>query len=154
MATDPRERFDRLWIPEPNTGCHLWLGSYSDRGYGVFRYQRRTGNAHRAAWRLANQCEVPGGMFVCHKCDTPACVNPDHLFLGTPTENNMDCLRKGRAKNQRLPGERNTQAKLTEATVREIRARVGTLKELAEIYGISASQIQKIRARTKWKHVA
>ena len=82
---------DTFWdgcIPEPNTGCWLWLGFISPDGYG-------TRLAHRRAWELARG-PIPDGMLVCHRCDVRHCVNPDHLFLGTHLDNMRDMIRKGR----------------------------------------------------------
>lgn len=94
-----RERFDAKWVPEPNTGCWLWTAADTGR-YGYFRLdgkvgQRRSIGANRAAW-LLYRGPIPEGMMVCHTCDTPICVNPDHLFLGTPLDNMLDKVAKGR----------------------------------------------------------
>lgn len=102
-----RERFDALWMPEPNTGCWLWIGRQPYGRYGYFsvrgnemqggvsvtRYKDRL--AHRLAYEL-HRGPIPDGMYVCHTCDVPECVNPDHMFLGTQFENMRDCSKKGR----------------------------------------------------------
>lgn len=77
------------------TGCRLWNGSVSNRGYGVMKMKCARFGAHRVAWSIVNG-EIPAGYEVMHKCDTPTCVNADHLRLGTHAENMKDRDNKGR----------------------------------------------------------
>jgi hypothetical protein len=88
-------RIERFSIPEPNSGCWLWTGSPVGIGYGRIRANGRHWLAHRASWRV-HRGRIPRGRCVLHRCDTPACVNPDHLFLGSLKDNAQDALRKGR----------------------------------------------------------
>ena len=151
-------------VPEPNTGCVLWTGPLHSHGYGYFRYRGRNTLAHRAAYE-AHLGPVPAGLFVCHRCDTPACINPAHLFAGTPADNVHDMIAKGRYRGgplrlptleQRARGSRHGRAKLTEQDVVEIRRAANggeTQASLAVRFSVAASLISFICTRKIWKHV-
>lgn len=145
------QRFNQKWHPANTSDCHFWLAS-TTRGYGKMSLRGGRRNeitwAHRLSWELKNG-PIPRGLHVLHKCDTPACVNPEHLFLGTHLDNIQDCIHKGRhAKGQDLP-----QAKLTERHVIEIRRSPLKQAEAALKYGVAPSSISFIRSRRSWKHV-
>src|SRR5437899_2411616 len=106
-------------------GCWIWQGATNSMGYGRLHWSGTTVLAHRAAWFVANG-PIPDHMCVCHRCDTPLCVRPSHLFLGTHSDNMKDSYAKGRHQPVRLYGTRHGMAKLTDPKVREIR-RLGAL---------------------------
>ncbi len=97
-------RLERYSMPEPNSGCILWIGRINkDTGYGQLACwapgtRRKYRAAHRLAWEAVNGT-IPTGLLVCHKCDTPPCINPDHMFLGTNADNSADKVAKGRARS-------------------------------------------------------
>ena len=134
---DIKERFEEKFIPEPNSGCWLWVAA-DRKGYGAFWYEGSHSPAHRISYALYKG-EVPDGLHVCHRCDTPACVNPDHLFLGTHTDNMRDKVAKGRERN----GDRNK--KITDEEVEEIRASTETVVALAGRYKVSQALISMVR---------
>ena len=133
-------------------GCWIWTGASNVQGYGVFKSKRRQYRAHRFSYELHHGA-IPIGMMVCHKCDTPACVNPDHLFLGTAQDNMSDMVTKGRS----LCGKLNHCTKLTDDAVRAIRARYAaggvTLVALGREYGVASATIGKVVKRIQWRHV-
>lgn len=143
----------RFWDNvEKTSDCWLWKGATVGNGYGKVTINSKCQRAHRVAWELTNG-PIPDGMFVCHRCDNPACVRPDHLFLGTPADNVDDMHIKGRYPR----GEARKRAKLTAEMVRQIRSRYQprrvTVDALATEYGVHSSLIHRIVHRKAWKHV-
>ncbi len=92
-------------VVQVDTGCWEWTGPVNNKGYGTCRILGER-YAHRASWTLANG-PIPDGLVVCHKCDNPRCVNPEHMWLGTLVDNNRDMFAKGRGGGQFQPGHRN-----------------------------------------------
>lgn len=151
---DIKEFINLRTVPEPNTGCWLW--THSERlGYGRFWIKSVCIAAHRASYE-AYKGKITNGLWVLHKCDTPSCVNPDHLFLGTSSDNQKDSYQKGRSRSSKQFGELNTQSKLTAKIVNKIRSeykkdsRYGRQKELAQKYKIARSTINQIIKGYRW----
>lgn len=144
--------FEERSIPEPNTGCWLWECAVAWNGYGAIRFAGRTRRAHRACFEVSNQVAVPRHLDVCHRCDTRACVNPEHLFVGTRADNMRDCRDKGRARPlQNGPGERCPAAKLTAAQVDEVRKSGRSARSLAREWGVNHGTILQIRHGKTWR---
>lgn len=141
-------RFDRSYEVLPS-GCWQWTKWRSSTGYGQMCVMGK-GNykAHRFSYERFKG-PIPAGLFVCHSCDNPLCVNPDHLWLGTPKANASDAARKGRMER----GDNHHARKLTAAAVREIRESTEIDKRLASQFGVDCSCISRIRARKRWAHV-
>lgn len=132
------------------SGCWLWKGTPDSSGYGRILVGKVRTKAHRYSYTL-HVGPIPDSAYICHRCDVPACVNPEHLFAGTQQDNVDDCVQKGR----RVPpiGERNRAAKLTEPQVREIRNAPGTTTAIGRQYGVSAVMVSLIKRRKSWTHV-
>lgn len=138
-------------------GCWEWAGSRmrSRGGYGQVRWNGRTMKAHRLAY-MAWVGPLRDDLFVCHTCDNPPCINPDHLFAGTPADNNWDKAHKGRGVNPVMRGEDSPNAVLTEQAVLEIRRRLASgwsLASLASRYGVTKQAIWRIKERKTWRHI-
>ncbi len=154
-----RERIEASSIPEPNSGCWLWLagitggfGGYNS--YGTISFEGKQWKAHRASYK-AFKGAIPVGMEICHSCDMPICVNPDHLFIGTHLENMRDRDRKGRRQAPR--GARIGTAKLSENKVREIKlillSGIETQIEIADRFGVDQTTISLIKNGKLWSHI-
>lgn len=134
-----------------DNGCWEWLGAKYWTGYGRIVADKVHYSAHRASYMLYVG-EIPDGMVVCHKCDNPSCVNPEHLFLGTKADNSSDMVRKVRSAR----GEKNAKAKLTEDQAREVlnlRKMGATLDALAKRFGVTKAAIRFLVTGRNWKHL-
>jgi hypothetical protein len=145
------DRFPTRYVPEPNSGCWLWLGGLTTSGYGHFWNGTRSVLAHRHAYEKLRGT-VPAGLYVLHRCDVRCCVNPDHLFLGTNEDNMADMASKGRRRGI-TAGEDDGRAKLTAEDVRSIRESSLGLTKIAHQYGLNRSHVYAIRAKKVWVHV-
>ena len=152
--------------------CWVWVAAFNQKvgGYGVMQFFGRVERAHRIAWMLFRG-EIPDGMWVLHKCDNRACVNPDHLWLGTRADNMRDCAVKGRtiarwhperlargdrngARTHTRKGAATGNSRLTLAQVEEIRKAYDPktlgLSELGRRYGVTPTHIQRIVRKEAW----
>jgi hypothetical protein len=134
--------------------CWMWRGSTMTGGYGKTHFNGKRLGAHRRAYMLTYG-DIPEGMHVCHRCDEPGCVRPEHLFLGTPTDNARDMVAKNRANPPR--GSRSGKTHFTEDDVREIRRRyaAGDISQahLARAFGVAPTTIRQIVTRRRWAHL-
>lgn len=141
--------FEKRYVPEPNSGCWLWTGALSSGGYGRFSSKRGGKHvmlqAHRVAWEIYRGPLRPG-LCVCHRCDNPPCVNPDHLFVGTKKENSEDMARKGRSTH----GEKGPHARLTMKDALDVLRSTASGAALAVKYGVSSATINDIRMGRTW----
>jgi hypothetical protein len=139
------------------TDCLIWPKGKTGKGYGEVYLCGVAMPAHRLVYWIYFG-PIPKGMWVLHKCDNPPCVNPNHLFLGTPKDNSVDAWTKGRLVPPPTgPGELNPRARLSASQVLEIRRRYsagGVLQEeLAKEFGVTPITISKITTRTNWRHL-
>lgn len=153
----PLERRLRYTLDE-TTGCWLWPGEVNNKGYPRMWVEGRRMSGHRAVYELFKGPLGPGQV-VMHECDTPRCINPDHLILGTQLENLADMRAKGRGTAPPVHrGESHHKAKLTERQVREMRARYAgggvSQRVLALEYGVSQTSIKDVLLRRTWSDVA
>lgn len=161
-------RAQRFWSkvsPEPNSGCWLWTAALGTHGYGSFMERGGPQKAHRVAWGLSRG-EIPSGLHVLHHCDNRACVNPDHLRLGTNADNIADKVSRNRGNQPRgdqhwtrqrpVPtrGERNGMARMTRDRAEHIRvilsAGVVRQKDVAAAFGVALNVVRKINRGTHW----
>jgi hypothetical protein len=150
------ERISRRAEPDLNSGCLLWSGAVSNRGYGVICVDNRPRAAHRVAYEV-HRGPIPDGMILLHSCDTPSCVNPDHLRVGTVKDNTADMMAKGRQKfgpgKPFQKGERGHRAVLSETEARAIESDPRSVRVLANEYGVAESTVRHIKNHTNWKHL-
>lgn len=137
------ERFYAKVDRGDSDACWLWRGCRNRKGYGQLRIIGKAYLAHRFAYEYVVG-PIPDGLCVLHRCDTPACVNTRHLFLGTTLDNNRDMDAKGRA-------DRQGQAKLDAARAAQIRATTGSHRAIAEAFGVHQTTVTRIKNERIWK---
>jgi len=159
-----KELLERRSIPIPETGCWIWEGATSGTKpthlYGHLGVKTEEGSwktfyAHRLSY-LIHKGAIPEGHYVCHSCDEPLCVNPEHLFVGTQQDNVNDMLKKNRGDDTPLfkSGENHYKAKLSEEDVTYIRANLtgwGSVAKLARKFGVTPGNISSIKHNRIWK---
>lgn len=149
-----RRKLEANSAPPTKDGCRLWTGAiWSSTGYPRFNINGTSVAAYRVAWELRHG-PIASGLFVCHRCDQPLCVNVDHLFLGTPAENSADMV----AKRRQARGESNGGGvKLTEGMVRALRAIYAeggiSQQALADVFGVNQALVSGVIRRRLWGHV-
>lgn len=151
---DPQKRF---WFHVRKTPtCWIWEGAKNGNfGHGIFRFDSgKNILSHRFSWTIHNG-PIPEGMNICHTCDNPPCVNPNHLWAGTTKDNVHDMIKKGRSNPPR--GERQGNSKLTEEQVRSIRKEyipgVTLQADIAKKYNIRYQTVDGICKRKSWRHI-
>lgn len=133
-------------------GCFEWQWNRNKDGYGTLSFHNRKSTAHRVSYQTFRG-DIPAGVFVCHHCDNPSCINPAHLFLGTALDNKRDCVKKSRHSH----GTKVNTNKLSVSDVREIRrlrSAGQTILSIANRYGITDACVSHIYSRRIWKHVS
>lgn len=135
-------------------GCLEWTGSRNGNGYGNARFNKRNYPAHKLVYMLLNG-SISKGLYVCHKCDNPPCINPAHLFLATHAENMHDRDKKGRGKLPDNTGIKNGMAKLTPEKVREIRALhpAFSYATLSIVFNAPITTLQSALRRETWRSI-
>ncbi len=147
----------RFWSKvQRSEGCWTWTGAKLRHGYGVIRIDGKTRKAHRVAYELT--CgPIPNDLFVCHRCDNPSCVRPDHLFLGTAADNSQDMARKQRNFIVDHRGEKHPRAILTMndvITIRQLHAEGASYRTLGKRYGVDRTTIRLAVKHRTWKDEA
>ena len=138
---------------DPITDCWNWIASKNIGGYGKFAEgNNKWEAAHRFSFKLFKEF-IPKGMCVCHRCDNRKCINPEHLFLGTYSDNMKDAVKKRRFKSR--IGENNGYSKLKEKDVFEIRKLHGTIsiRTIAKKFNVTPRHIWRVATKRSWKHV-
>jgi hypothetical protein len=147
MQATLQSRIDDSYIPEPNSGCWIWLKALV-AGRAYIKVNGKMKKAYRVSYELTKG-PIPDGLLACHICDNPACINPDHIFLGTHKDNGEDKAKKKRAPN----GANNGNSKLTDEIVMSILNEQGTRRAIAEKYGVVHSTVKSIKRGWIWSHL-
>jgi hypothetical protein len=146
------KEFPRFWSRvKIIKNCWEWTGSRHRQGYGRVGYLgNRAAYTHRVSYQLVNG-KIKKGLNVLHRCDNPPCVNPDHLFLGTQSDNAYDMFSKNRGNRAR--GEKNSKARLIDSQVRRVKYGSEPLASLAREFSVTYQTLHYIRGGKTWKHI-
>lgn len=145
-------------VSKKESGCWEWIGCIDALGYGRVGKKKdcNISKAHRLSWFIFNG-KIPNGLLVCHKCDNRKCVNPNHLFLGTQSENMIDMVKKNRRNYVGLFGEKNPMSKLNSALVSEIKNERNTTgksyKRISKMFGVSTMTVYRVCKNQLWKQI-
>lgn len=163
LTEEKKESLKRILLSKINkdvvNGCWNWQGATGFKGYGRIKFEQKVYLSHRISF-LVFHGEDPGKLFVCHKCDNPSCLNPDHLFLGSRSENMKDCSAKGRLyKNKKedvVFGEDVGSSKLKNSDIEKIRNLLADgwkQARIARLFGVNRSQINRIFSGKSWNRI-
>ncbi len=144
MLSDVEIRFwEKVEVAEPDE-CWLWLGTLNNKGYGQFYFEAKLWFAHRFVYQL-HFGNIPEGLLICHNCDNPQCVNPNHLFLGTYKDNMADCVGKGRHSFGNSSGRPSILTMEQKEIIKELYTTKNyTQEEIAKSYGIQQMTVSRI----------
>ena len=130
-----------------DSGCWEWTGNRCINGYGRLNDKKM----HRFSWEYYNGKKVPDGLYICHKCDNPPCVNPEHLYAGTAADNIRDAKERGRLNPAR--GEKQPNAKLTNSDARKIYVDDRADEIIAAEFGVSRKCVSRVKTGKSWSYV-
>lgn len=141
---------ERLWSkvhkPDDADGCWEWQGTTTKEGYGQLQYRGKMRSAHRLSYEIASGEAIPLGLCVCHKCDNRKCVRPDHLFLGTISDNSRDMVAKGRHGRRKLMPD-------DVLKIRGLRMEGLLQRQIGDVFGVHQTAIGEVLSRKAW-HLA
>lgn len=153
VDTKLKERFFNFI--ERDGDCWIWIGHVTQNGYGQIKYKSKALAAHRLSYEI-HKGPISEGMYICHSCDNPRCVNPEHLWEGTHTDNMRDMYAKGRQRFNPVKGQDNRASKLTEAQVVYIKQQLKLgvkQRTLAIQFNVSDAAIHYIKTGEVWAHI-
>jgi hypothetical protein len=137
------QRFFKFVDKKTDNECWLWIGTKDMHGYGKFSLKAKKIGSHRISYEIHKKEKIPTGKVLMHTCDNPACVNPNHLVLGSYSENAVDMVRKNRSRV----------CFLNEVQVLEIKRSYLSIRDLSTKYNVSSSCIRDIKKKRTWKHL-